>query len=834
MLLNSNKVNNASFEEWNEDGSVYENSIKVFSSPIFRYAKIPSGGLKRVVVVVDITKNIGDGESWRKIRDNLYRFIMHLNFGTELAVVTFGADSARVNVPLTQIRETNRQGLHGRVPFRQLEDETGRLELGLEAALESLAETGTDSSSILVLTGPESLANIGSNTIMGKVRGQIYAEAIPVYQVIFETSDRTRSAKRSGQLKDLTKFGGKYVVTPGGSKSTKLQHLSGIFIAFLKASSGPQIECTYKKVFEKDLKRYPSENTIDGTFFVEEEMNSNLLVMLTTPSQEDAETFEVTSPSGRTFSFPKYEHGVVYFHFDAKNNEGGVWSYTARLNTIAASSGEEEDNPVWPGTISVEVFGERNLDNAVALKFWTNRHYSVDNTEIIMYAKVSQDALPILNAEILVTVDFVRTDGNTEDRTFQLRDLGTGYPDITKNDGIYSAYLIHVPSDVDFFTFNVKATHNNGQARIPKPFGGSIHDKDGQACCGSALPEMFTIPAQPFERHLIGQSLDVEKTFQDNVQQQQNNEDPYPPSRISDLTLVNYLNDSLFATLSWTAPGGDLNTGKAYRYEVRCFTTPDGLSEENFLTKGILMPENLLPYPAEAGTKQTASISLPWANELFYYGIVAFDKDNNRGLVSNLAPAFIVEVTTSTSLANLVFKVVNTTDEDLGDSLKHMKQAIDNNTMIYLIAGCITAFLLILISMFAAAIYRSKRRRHFLKEIPPPAPQSNISSPIARPPQGFNDLNSRSQNIYVLNSSSSTNSLPAISSYTVGLSDQPMSTLTTSTTLPEHAFDKHSSSYDVWNIPPKEHKHAIITKKTEVVRLFFDTFSEKGSGYHPL
>jgi len=805
-----------SSQEWIDD----ESSVKIFHSPLFRYAKIPSGGLKRVVVVVDMTKNLGDVESWKKIRDSLYRFIMHLNFGTELSVVTFGADSARINVPLTQITETNRQGLHGRVPFRQHEDDTGRIELGLEAALESLSETGTDSSSILILSGPDSLENIGSSNIMGKVKEQIHAEAIPVFQVIFESSKKERS---SGNENDLCKFGGKYFVTPSTSKSTKLQHLSGIFIAFLKSSSGPQIECTYKKEFEKDLKRYPNENSIDGTFFVEEELNSNLLVMLTSPLQEDAEIFEVTSPSGRTFSFPKYEHGVVYFHFDSKNNEGGVWSYTAKLNTIAVDSDEEKEG-VWPGIISVEVFSERNLNNAVSLDFWTSQKQTIERTEIIMYAKVTQDSLPILNAEVLVTVGYIEKNGVTEEKTFQLRDLGTGYPDITRNDGIYSSYLIHVPTDVGFYTFSAKATHSNGQARIPKPFGGSVHDKERQVCCGSTLSEMFTIPSQPFERHLIGQSLEIEKSFSRTKLKLDDNEDHYPPSRISDLTLVTYLNDSLFAMLSWTAPGGDLNTGKAYRYELRCFPTPEGLNEENFGIKGILMPENLLPYPAEAGTKQTASISLPWANELFYFGIVAFDNNNNRGVVSNLAPAFIVEVATSTSLANLIFKVVNTTDEEIGDSSKHIKQPIDNNTMIYLIAGCITAFLLILISMFAIAIFRSKQRRQFLKEIPPTTSQNGINtSPSARPPVNYNDLNSRSQNIYILNSSSSTNSLPAISSYGAGFPEQPLSTLTTSTTLPEHVYDKHVSTYDVWNIPTKEPKNLILGKKTDMVRTFADS-----------
>ncbi len=116
-------------------------------------SRASSGGLKRLVLVLDLTKNVGDSETWRKIRDSLYRLINHLRLGTEISVVTFGLESARVNVPMTQIREANRQGLHGRIPFRQNEDDSGRIELGLESAMSVLAETGFDASAVVLVSG---------------------------------------------------------------------------------------------------------------------------------------------------------------------------------------------------------------------------------------------------------------------------------------------------------------------------------------------------------------------------------------------------------------------------------------------------------------------------------------------------------------------------------------------------------------------------------------------------------------------------------------------------------------------------------------------------------
>ena len=791
--------------ENNEDFSVqvstslFDDRIQIFSPPIFRYART-SSGLKRLVLVLDVSKNVGDADTWRKIRDSLYRLINHLWLGTELAVVSVGSESARVNVPLTPIKEANRQGLHGRIPFRQLEDESARIELGLESALSLLAETGSDSSAVLLVSGTDS-AKIQDQNMFSKVLSKIDESALPVYHVQFYSESKP---VQQSELEGLTSFGAKFQVHPS---LYMLQHLASIFLSVLKSTNGPQIECSYKKSFDMDLKNYPSDATIEGTFFVEEELNSNLLVVLTTPSQEDAEFFEVTSPSGKKFSFPKYEHGVVYFYFESKTNEPGVWSYSVKLSPVLANSDTKT------GRMSVEVFGERSQTQtgAVSLDFWTDSNLEEDQP-ITLYAKLTQDTLPIHDAEVIAEAQFLNKQGKIQSLSITLKDTGSGYPDIIKGDGIYSAYLINIHKDVSSVSFEVKATHNNGQARIPKPFGSGKHDKSGLACCGSSLPDMFTIPAQPFERYIVGGSIQMKGSRNSQIQ----SGDIYPPSRISDLALVSYLNDSLYATFSWSAPGGDFNMGKAYKYEVRCYTSPEALSDETFHLKGIPVHESLLPFPADSGVRQTATVSLPWANEVFYYGIVSFDESNNRGLVSNLVPIYIIEIaTTTTSMANIIFKVVNGTDNDSADLAKHVQQAMDNNTMIYLIAGGITAFLLILISLFAVAICKSKRRRHFLKEVPPPPPISSAQ----RTSHSLNDLGQRSQNIYVLNANSSTNSLPHLSSV-VGLSEQPMSTMTTTSTLPDIAMDKHSSSYDVWNCPAKESNYAAVNKLSDFTNLF--------------
>ena len=57
-------------------------------------------------------------------------------------------------------------------------------------------------------------------------------------------------------------------------------------------------------------------------------------------------------PSGRKYVFPKYDHGIVYFHFEAQNNEAGVWSFEARMHPIVTKT--------LGSMVSLEVFGQQS------------------------------------------------------------------------------------------------------------------------------------------------------------------------------------------------------------------------------------------------------------------------------------------------------------------------------------------------------------------------------------------------------------------------------------------------------------------------------------------
>ncbi len=55
------------------------------------------------------------------------------------------------------------------------------------------------------------------------------------------------------------------------------------------------------------------------------------------------------SPSGRRHSFPKYDHGIVYFRLEGRS-EAGIWTYTARLHHSVHNG----------APVTLEVFGEHS------------------------------------------------------------------------------------------------------------------------------------------------------------------------------------------------------------------------------------------------------------------------------------------------------------------------------------------------------------------------------------------------------------------------------------------------------------------------------------------
>ena len=74
--------------------------------------------------------------------------------------------------------------------------------------------------------------------------------------------------------------------------------------------------------------------------------------------------------------------------------------------------------------------------------------------------------------------------------------------------------------------------------------------------------EMYTTPTAQFSRYVKAPAFYVTQGVQYFVVNgQPEMDDVFPPSRTTDLSVLDFVNNTLYATLRWSAPGGDFNQG---------------------------------------------------------------------------------------------------------------------------------------------------------------------------------------------------------------------------------------------------------------------------------
>jgi hypothetical protein len=649
--------------------------LAVFQPPTFHY-EVPAR--KRFVVVLERSSAMGLNNRWSLLHAELFRFISSLPHDVELAIVTFGR-TASVTLSPTLLTAENREGVYGRIPRRHLEEDSACLECALSLAHRTLASHAAGS---LLLITATSAQPVGFSNLVDSIRDS----GSRIHTVAFETSV-FYEARHLGQ------YGKTFIVHENSHDvMASAVNISDIFTSILSQAGGVQLQ-----KFHLEQKISDDSNMVSGNFVVEESLRKNLWVQISSPDQDDIEYFELTNPTGKVFQFPKFEHGLVYFRLSGLQ-EPGIWSYQAKLF-----------QKVKFARAVVQVLAEPSQSDWAQLETWTSvSHQGVNalRTPVMIYARVVRDNSPVLDAEVVATI---LRPGGAAPVTVTLLDTGSGYPDITRGDGIYSAYFTQFISEPGFYSVVVSATNRNGEARLPR-----LSESEAGAelaCCGSSMPYSFTVPTTPFYRHALTGSFFVKEGSQFYLRQgSPHRNDVYPPSRITDFQLANYLDNSLYVTLKWTAPGNDYDFGQAFRYEIRCYTNREALREENFIDMGILGHTSLIPVPEAYASQQRSTVGIPWPNEVFYYAIVAYDEEGNRGQVSNVISVF-AEEKPSTQLPSVGFDSVILDTDSYPHHESLPLTAASSDRLIYIISGVVSAVLLLVLVVVVATLLRARWAR---------------------------------------------------------------------------------------------------------------------------
>ena len=647
----------------------------VFQAPNFSY-QLPAR--KRFVVVLERSSAMGLNNRWSLLHAELFRFISSLPHDVELGIVTFGKTASVILTP-TLLTAENREGVYGRISRRHLDDDTACLECAITLASQSLA--GHSAGSLLLITAT-SAQPVGFPQLVKSIN----ASGNKVHTIAFEKSVFY-------EARHLSQYGKTFIVHENHHDvMASAVNISDIFTTILSQAGGVKLQ-----KFHQEQKISDETNMVSGNFVVEESLRKNLWVQISSPDQDDIEYFELTNPTGRVFQFPKFEHGLVYFRLSGLQ-EPGIWSYQAKLF-----------RKVKFARAAVQALAEPSHEDWAQLEAWTSVNHEGVNalkTPVMIFARVVRDNSPILDAEVVATV---LRPGGAAPVTVTLRDTGSGYPDITRGDGIYSAYFTQFISEPGFYSVVISATNKNGEARLPRLSESEAESE--QSCCGSSMPYSFTVPTTPFYRHALTGSFFVKEGSQFYLRQgSPHRNDVYPPSRITDFQLANYLDNSLYVTLKWTAPGNDYDFGQAFRYEIRCYTNREALREENFNDMGILVHTSLIPVPEAYSKEQRSTVGIPWPNEVFYYAIVAYDEEGNRGEVSNVISVY-AEEKPSTQVPMIGFDSAILDNESYPHHESMPLTAGSGDRLIYIISGVVSAVLLLVLVVVVATLLRARWAR---------------------------------------------------------------------------------------------------------------------------
>ena len=398
----------------------------------------------RYTLVLERTAAMDLNNRWTNVKRALYRFIQYVPVGTEISIITFGKD-ASLNLPPTIVTDANREGLHGRIPRKVLSEDLACVFCAVNMSFNTLTDklSGDIGGNVILVTGSPRRPQLLERLV--ETADQV---ALKVFPIVYPGTAYPEIIK-------LARHGKHYAIPESDSNLSPLNYLSEVLLDILHKSEGLEIQ----KVHETKHLSYE----FAGTFTLEESMLHKMAVTLNIDDEDKVEFFEITNPSGKKHLFSKFEDGMVVFNHPGQA-QPGIWTYHAKLYHQPGGLGSER--------VSVDVVSQSNDAEAspFLLEVFTNvdqREVDAYNQVIVIYAKLTQGgSLPVLGARVIAKI--FRPGGASDTVELTLRDNGAGDPDITGDDGIYSVYFSDIATVPGFYSIQVTADHNAGQARTMK------------------------------------------------------------------------------------------------------------------------------------------------------------------------------------------------------------------------------------------------------------------------------------------------------------------------------------------------------------------------------
>lgn len=374
----------------------------------------------------------------------------------------------------------------------------------------------------------------------------------------------------------------------------------------------------HRKVITDD-----GRTSVTGSFMVDPNMGEPAQFTLYTHNTVTPliKSLKLISPSHQIYS--SRNDKLIDFKMitlNANISETGTWTYVVE---------PYPGNP-QPHFIQVMATPKSIFAPVVTVKFRTHRN--VPHGPLLLLAELKYGDSPILSAKVDVTVTKPGVNGSLPLKTkLELLDSGSGDPDITKGDGIYTKYFSAAEWGPGLYNFEVMATDNGNTAYT----WSSSSKNSGEPCCGTSIISNGVEPLAPFQRFISKTTIIA--TAEDIAVAGQ-----ITAGRIGDLK-AQILSEDLKARLSWTSP--DMGGDSVSHYEIRYAASVLDILDR-YETAATLWDQGQ-PLPLSAGSETTFTLDFNNKKDLLdqtlYFAVKSYSKTTNdiSGPISNWARVFV-------------------------------------------------------------------------------------------------------------------------------------------------------------------------------------------------
>ncbi|XP_045111841.1 calcium-activated chloride channel regulator 1-like isoform X1 [Portunus trituberculatus] len=551
------------------------------------------------------------------------RWLLHDVADGSFVTIIYFSSSASIKTSLTEVTNASRQSLANAIV-----SSTGGgtcIGCGLNKALE--ATKNQNNKVILLITdGDENV-----HPYIDEVMDNVVESKSRVVTISYGKS-------AEGSLEKLAQnTGGKAYIVPDDDDGS---FMDDAFQGCLTYQPGQSITNTNIKIYEWEGTTQGA-GTMSETFSVDATLGRNLEFRLDTKDHIAGDPF-LSSPSGKTHTNAEFNGDINLWIIKLDTEaEVGTWTWTKPISGTSTNM-----------KVTVTAQARDPVTLPIITESWMNTgtdFVDASQQQVIVYARVSQGDNPVVGAKVRAYI--TTPDTTAEAVELDLLDNGQN-ADVQAGDGIYSRYFTQFVSEG---RYAVKAQVwdegssfiNNGfitsrrKRLLDTPLASSrfhgIRDElvANEYCCGSIVPfnPETAVPTGNFTRTAAAGSFNV-------VKMPPAGGDSFPPSQVRDLGIM--VNDSSHITLTWTAPGDDLDSGIVLGYEIWMSEDISALNDDVNTNTSICILD--LPHSTntpevlkEAGEQIVLSMELEESLEedsLYFVSLRAVDHKKNNGPMS--------------------------------------------------------------------------------------------------------------------------------------------------------------------------------------------------------